>query len=234
VHSSRAYSRSRRAALVAGAAALVGCAALGATAVAGAQSAPPDDQPALTYAPADQVGGGQVAVGAAQAGKPLDPGQLQQQQDKFIGTLASKLGVSTDKLKQALSDTQQEVGPVPLVLGKPATAVTLSDPLKAAASALNISEDQLKQEHVGKSLTDVAKAHNVDPQTVANALKAQRTADLDQAVKDGKLTADMASRMRTNLDAEIQFMMSIVPPAKMVGPGGAGPLFIATAGAAGP
>jgi hypothetical protein len=223
VHTSQRFSPSRRAVIAAAAGTLVGVVAIG---VAHAQPAPPplDDELAVTAAaPDDQTSPKQIAIGIA--GGKFDPGQLQQKQDQFLSTLASKLGVSTDKLKQGLADTEKEVGPVPMLLGKlaaPAKVVTLTDPLQTAASALNISEDQLKQELNGKSLTDIARAHNVDPQTVANALKAQRNADLDQGVKDGKLTADMANKMRTNLDAEVQFIMSIVRLGKLGdGPGGA-------------
>jgi hypothetical protein len=185
--------RSRRAVLIAGATALLGIATLGATSAAA-----------------------QVGVTASSTATKLDPSQIQQQRTTFLNTLASKLGVSNQTLTQALSETEQAVGPMPLsapmLTAKPTALVALSDPFKPAATALNIGEDQLQTELVGKSLTDVAKAHNVDPQVVASALKSQRNADLDQAVKNGTLPSDMATNMRTNLDAEIQFTMSIVRP----------------------
>ncbi len=47
-------------------------------------------------------------------------------------------------------------------------------PLAAAASALGITPDQLKQEQQGgKTLADVAKAHGVDPKVVADAIKTE-------------------------------------------------------------
>ena len=67
-----------------------------------------------------------------------------------------------------------------------------------------------REELNGKSLTDVAKAHNVDPRKIADAIKAARTGELDQAVQANKLPADVASRLKANLDQEIEMQMSIV------------------------
>jgi hypothetical protein len=160
-----------------------------------------------------------------------DPAELNKRQQEFISTLASKLGVTTDKLQQALKDTQQEVGPVPpFVFGKPAAAVTISDMLGPAARTIGISEDQLRKELAGKSLTDVARAHNLDPQVVANALKAARAQDIDQAVQSGKLTPDMANKIKNDLDHMIQMEMAFVRPTSLPDQPGAA-LFIGTSAA---
>jgi len=149
-----------------------------------------------------------------------DAGDLTQRQDKFVATLAGKLGVSSDKLRQALKDTQQEVGPVPLLFGdgKAAigvgdTAISITSELAPAARVIGISEDQLKQELAGKSLTDVAKAHHVDPQKVSTAIKSARETDLDSAVQSGKLPAELARNIKSHLDSEIEMLMRVVRPA---------------------
>jgi hypothetical protein len=200
--------RTRRAVLAAGGAALVGCATLGAVAlgVANAQSAP-------TFGPAF------ATAGAADV-FTYDSAQLKDQHDKFITTLASKLGVSSDKLQQALKDTQKEVGPGPLMIGFGApgigaqgAAIAITGDLTPAAKVIGISEDQLRKELAGKSLTDVARAHNVDPQKVASEIKSVRRADLDKAVQSGKLPADMASTITSNLDQEVDMLMTMVRPA---------------------
>lgn len=63
----------------------------------------------------------------------------------------------------------------------------------------NTLEQQLK---AGKSLADVAAANGVDKQQVIDALTKLRTQQLDQDVKDGKLTQDKADQMKANLSTE--------------------------------
>ena len=225
--------RSRRALLAAGGAALIGSASLGLLSL-GAVSAAPDPAPAAPVA-APELSASAPELSAAAPGTLVDmtfesgpfdfkfeAADLKQQQDKFINTLAGKLGVSADKLQQALTDTQHEVGPVPLLFGPPGVigapggvaaqgfSISISSDVATAAKALGISEDQLRLELNGKSLTDVAKAHNVDPRKIASAIKATRESELDQAVKDTKLPADIATRLKANLDKEIEMSMSIV------------------------
>jgi hypothetical protein len=207
--------RSRRAVLAAGGAALLGCASLGllSLGVANAQQAPQAPPPEMFISAGPALSNSTADTGYVK----FDSAQLKQQQDKFVTTLAAKLGVTSDKLQQALKETEQEVGPVPLMLGagKPGFgtqgfAISISGDLTPAAKALGISEDQLRQQLTGKSLTDVAKAHNVDPQKVANAIKAARESDLDQAIQAGKIPADMANRFKTKLDEEIAMLMTTV------------------------
>src|SRR5690242_1257233 len=76
-----------------GVAAVLGAAAIG---VASAQQGP-------TPTPTRAAGTPPPAQATARA-------QIQQQQDKFLSSLASKLGVSVDKLKQAIADARQETG----------------------------------------------------------------------------------------------------------------------------
>jgi hypothetical protein len=200
--------RTRRGLLAAGGAALVGCATLGAITlnIAHAQSTPAAPETFSSSAPGNP--GNMVYLAA-------DSAEIKQQQDKFVTTLASKLGVTSDKLQQALKDTQQEVGPMPPlfgpgVKGMAGTAISITSDLSSAAKVIGIREDQLRKELDGKSLTDVARAHSIDPQKVTIALKAARTTDLDQAVQSGKLPADVASKMKSNLDKEMEIMMTMV------------------------
>jgi len=95
--------------------------------------------------------------------------------------------------------------------------------LNTAAQTIGISSQQLTQELPGKSLADVATAHNKDPQTVAAALKAAANTRIDQAVSSGRLTADQGNTQKTNIDARIdQFMTMTVPQGfqRRGGPGG--------------
>jgi hypothetical protein len=147
--------------------------------------------------------------------------KLGERRDEWLKAVAGKLGVTPEKLDQAMQDVAKEQGfphtpnaspPLmmpfpggPNPIGSPGTFTLQIDPgFEAAAKAIGISEDQLKTESkTGKSLADIAKAHNVDPKVVADALKAQRRADIDSAVSAGKLPADIATRLKSHLDEEI-------------------------------
>ncbi len=215
--------RSRRALLAAGGAALIGSASLGLLSLGAASAASEPAaflSPAAPAAPAAAPGAlVDVAFESGPSEVKFITGDLKQQQDKFINTLAGKLGVTADKLQQALKETQQEVGPVPLLFGAPGApgavgtqtfSISISSDVTVAAKALGISEDQLRQELNAKSLTDVAKAHTVDPQKVASALKAARASELDQAAQANKIPADIVSRLKANLDRDIEMQMSLV------------------------
>ena len=202
-------SRSRRLALAGGAALVLG----GATAdiVGTAQR---------TQAAADTSLSSDKDVLFYAAAPPTD---VAQQQDAWTNALAAKLGVTPDKLKQALTDVGNELGlpagPTVLVPGPPpigglpglGVRIEIDPGLGAAASALHISEDQLRRERQTRSLADIARAHGVDPKVVADAIKAKRVADLDAAVREGKLPADMADRFKSHLDDEIEHMLNAIP-----------------------
>ena len=92
--------------------------------------------------------------------------------------------------------------------------------LQAAADAIGITTDQLRQELPGKSLAQVAQAHGKNPAAVAAALKNEANQHIDAAVAAGKLTADRAAQMKQNLDQHIDEIMNHVMPDTL--PGGPG------------
>jgi hypothetical protein len=195
----------KRALAAVGIAAVLGGAAIG---VAGAQTATPS--PSATRTPT--------------AGQQ----QAEQRYQQFLDTLASKLGVTSDKLKQAIADTRQSLGlPAngpgfgpgfgrggPGGPGRRGPGVSFD----VAAKTIGISADQLRQELAGKSLSDVAKAHNVDPAKVSDALKADEATRIDQAVQNGRLTADQATQAKQQANTRIDQLMTQQLPAG--GPGG--------------
>ncbi len=213
--SSRRFSKSRRTALAGGAALVLGGAAV---ATVRAQQRP------------------QVEPVAREDVLFLE-GPLHERRDAWLKAVADKLGVTPERLDQAIQEASKEVGmPMPLLIpppnlgiGEPGEPGTFSigidsDPAKpnaqardgsagwdlaTAAKAMGLTEEQLRKEAVSKSLTDVAKAHNVDPNTVADALKAQRRADIDKAVADGKLPATFADRLKSRIDDEIERLMRL-------------------------
>jgi hypothetical protein len=207
---SKGPSRSRRVALAGGAALVLGGAAFGAVA---AQPQGPALLPALSSAPGDED-----MLHFTQ----MSPEQHAERHDAWLKLVAGKLGVTAEKLKQAMEEASKEVGIPPghMVAPFPAAGFRIQiDPgFGVAARALNITEDQLRKEWQGKSLADVAKEHNVDPRVVADALKAQRAAELDKAVAEGNLPAQMAERLKAHLDEEIEHFMN-VPGVEGGGPG---------------
>lgn len=169
---------------------------------------------------------------AAATGTPAAD-QRAQREDQFLNTLAGKLGVTVDKLKQAITDARTELG-LPAGRGfgfgpggpgggpgDGRHGHGFGGSPDAAAQAIGISVDQLRQELPGKSLADVAKAHNVDPAKVAAALKAAEAARIDQAVTDGRLTADQAAQRKQEANTRIdQMLTQAMPTAPAGGQGG--------------
>ena len=214
----------KRGAMAAGAALLL---AGGAAGVVGAQQATQTPRASVTPGPGAQ--------------------QAQQLRDQFLGTLAGKLGVTVDNLKKALTETRKELGvpdkhfgpfgrlrPGPGGRGGPGGPGGPGMPgfardllglgLDTAAQAIGITPEQLRQELPGKSLSDVAKAHNVDPSKVATALKNAASARTDQAVANGRLTAEQATALKQRESEMIDELMTRqlpVPPAPGQ-PGGPG------------
>ena len=162
-----------------------------------------------------------VAAQQAPAGPPTaqtQPGAgPRERHEQFLAALAAKLNVSTDQLKQAMEQTRQELG-LPTGRGGPGGGPGhggLRMGFETAARAIGISPDQLRQELPNKSLADVAKAHGVDPTTVANTLKAEATAHVDQALSAGRITADQATQMKQRMNDQIDQLMNRQLPADL-------------------
>jgi ribosomal protein S20 len=105
--------------------------------------------------------------------------------------------------------------------------------LDAAAKALNLSVDDVRSKLEGdKTIAQVAQEQGVDVQTVIDAMVADTTAHTDQAVQDGKLTADQANERKANLQERISKLVNEGKP-KGGGPRGHGPKLDAAAKALG-
>jgi hypothetical protein len=76
--------------------------------------------------------------------------------------------------------------------------------LEAAAEAIGITTDELRTAlRDGSSLAEVAAANDVDVQTVIDALVAEATTHLDEAVANGRLTEAEASERAADLEEHI-------------------------------
>jgi transposase-like protein len=192
---------------------------------------------ALAGAAALTLVGASLGVVAAQegstagpgAGRPNAHGQQQQgdreqERQQFIAALAARLGVSTDQLQQAMDQTRTELGGPERGgagmqgRGGPGGDQRIGDERKgggldAAAQALGISVDQLRQELQGQSLTQVAQAHDVDPATVATALKQAADAHIDQEAAAGRIPADQVETAKQRASDRVDQMMAQAGPA---------------------
>ncbi|HET7768006.1 MAG TPA: hypothetical protein VFN74_04470 [Chloroflexota bacterium] len=191
----------------------------GAVGVVGAQQATPSPLASATPAPGSRAQ------------------QAQQRQDQFLSTLAGKLGVTVDRLRQALTETRSELGvpgpgPDRLHGRGPGGPGGLGGPggpglvrgiagvsLDAAAQAIGITVEALRQELPGKTLSDVARAHNVDPARVATALKNAANTRIDQAASNGRLTAEQVTQAKQRAAEEIDRFMTVQVPAAGARPG---------------
>jgi len=89
--------------------------------------------------------------------------------------------------------------------------------LSAAAKFLGLSDADLRtQLRDGKSLADIAKAKGKSTAELKAAMKTAITAELDQQVKDNKLTADQRSQILGDIDARLDDLINNTRPA---GPG---------------
>ena len=85
--------------------------------------------------------------------------------------------------------------------------------LDAAARFLGLTDDELRtQLQSGKSLADVAKDKGKSTDDLKAAMKSAITAELDQAVKDKRLTADQRTSILSGLDARLDDLINNTPP----------------------
>ncbi len=85
--------------------------------------------------------------------------------------------------------------------------------LSEAAKFLGVSEADLRtQLRDGKSLADIAKAKGKTTADLKAAMKTAITSELDQAVKDNKLTADQRTKILADIDTRLDDLINNTPP----------------------
>lgn len=95
--------------------------------------------------------------------------------------------------------------------------------LEVAADAIGISEEDLRSElRDGSTLAEVATAHDVDPQTVIDALVAAATDKIEAAVADGTISQERADDLLADLEARITDHVDNGGPHGRFGHGGPG------------
>lgn len=193
------------------------------------------------------VAGGGIAYAATSGTNPRDAllGDAAQRLNVSPDKLRSALqGAFSDQLDQAVKDgklTQQQAdaikqhmqqrGDIP-PLGGPGPrffmhvegpGIGLRAGLKAAADYLGLTPAKLLQQlQSGKSLADVAKAQGKDVKGLENAIVAAVKARLDQAVKNGRISAAQRDQLLQGLQQHIADLVNAKGPGILCGPGGRG------------
>ncbi len=181
------------------------------------------------------MGGAAVGIAAAQAQPSATPTSQQSNYQKFVDALAKRLGISSQTLQQDITQARQDAGlpAAPNGRGFPGGGGRrgpggfgpgiLQQGLNVVAQTLGITPQQLRSELRGKSLAQVAQAHGKTANDVATALKNAAHQRIDQAVTNGRITADQANTQKTNVDQRIdQFVNQVLPQGGPGGPGGPG------------
>ncbi len=213
------------------ASALAGGATLGVTGIAGAQTnddRPPAEADAPRHGPKLDAAAQALNVSVDDLRSKLEGGQtlaqVAQQQGVDVQTVVNAMVAdATAHIDQAVQDgkltadqaTERKAGLQDRITklvneGKPKGEH--GPKLDAAAKALNVSVEDLRSKlKDGKTLADVAKDQNVDVSKVIDAMVADATAHIDQAVQDGKLTADQATERKSNLKDRITKLVNEGP-----------------------
>ena len=85
----------------------------------------------------------------------------------------------------------------------------IKDALDPVAKALGITTDELQTDlRNGQSISDIAKAKNVDLDTIVDELVKEAQSRFDDAVKNGKLTQDQANRFEARLKERITDLLN--------------------------
>jgi len=134
------------------------------------------------------------------------------------GALLGIPGVSGAQTDTTTPPTEQQQ-PAPPTPGRGGGDCHRGPGLQATAAALNMSVNDLRtQLKGGKTIAAVAKEKGVDVQKVIDAMVADATPRIDQAVNDGKLTAEQAAQRKQNLVEKITRGVNEGRPKRAAGP----------------
>jgi polyhydroxyalkanoate synthesis regulator phasin len=166
------------------------------------------------------LAGSAVGIAAAQSQPAATPSSQQGQSayQRFIDALAKRLNISSQALETAVGQARQDAGlpaggpGFPGGFGRGGPHGGFHVDLNAAATAIGITPQQLRTELAGKSLAQVAQAHNKTANDVAAALKDAAHQRIDAAVTAGRIAADQASTQKTQADTRIDQLVNQVMP----------------------
>ena len=90
--------------------------------------------------------------------------------------------------------------------------------IDVAAQILGLTPEQLRQELAGKSLADLARARNIDPARVVQAMRDNAFQRIDQAAADGRIQASEVAGLKQRTSEEIDRFVNQTLPARGQGP----------------
>src|SRR5215207_4103012 len=169
------------------------------------------------------VGGAAVVLGVAAIGASIvqaqttptpAPTQTQPQQqrqaaqDRYLAALAARLNVTVDRLKEAMTGARQDAGIPDRPArgpdgrgGKPGFGLAgrggiLGQQVDALASLFGTTSDQLRQELAGKTIAEVAQAHNKTAQDAINTIVTTSNQQIDQMASQRNLSAERVAELK--------------------------------------
>jgi hypothetical protein len=154
---------------------------------------------------------------------------------QFWEAVARRLGITPERLQQAISEARTELGlPAqdgprwrggpggpggPAAPARPgAGGVRVRLAIDVAAQTLGLTPEQLRQELAGKSLADLARARNIDPARVVQAMRDNAFQRIDQAAADGRIQASEVAGLKERTSQEIERFVNQALPARGQGP----------------
>lgn len=196
------------------------------------------------------LGGIAVAAVHAQQPTPTPPAAQQraQRMDEFLNRLAQNLGVTPERLRDAIRQTALQEVDAAVARGELTTqqAQAIKDRINAGdfgplgfgpgrgrggprpmaahadiAQFLGITPEQLRAELNGQSLAQVAQAHGKSRDQLIQFLVSNAQQRLNEAVQAGRLTQQQADQRLADLRARIEQMIDRVhQPRSRQGPTG--------------
>jgi hypothetical protein len=156
--------------------------------------------------PAADTAATAAAATATRAQKPGGP--LADAVDSALKGLVDNKTITqaqSDAVKAAIKDKvaalpRKAPGGLGRLGGHPGLGAIKGDILGTASKALGMTPDELATElRSGKTISEIAKSKNVEPQKVVDALVGEANTKIDQAVKNGKLTTEQGDNLKSKV-----------------------------------
>jgi hypothetical protein len=155
---------------------------------------------------------------ATSSPSPASQQQQTQQQslrDRYLAALANRLHISVDQLQQAISGARQDVGlppagqkpngrGVPGARGFGGFGGLLGKEADAVAALFHEDRTALQNELAGKTLAEVASAHNVSTDQVVNTIVTTANQQIDQQAQQRNIPADRVAQMKQRISERVQ------------------------------
>jgi len=163
-----------------------------------------------------------VSIVQAQTAPASSPptGQQQQAQNlrqKYLQALANRLHITVDQLQQAITGARQDAG-LPAPGQRPNGQAPrgprggigfgfggfLGKEVDAVATLFHEDTNALKAELPGKTLAEVAQAHNVQTTDLVNTIVTTANQQIDQLAQQRNIPTDRVAQMKQRISERVQ------------------------------